>query len=227
MIRVPLLLTACAVSLCWPIAAEGQELKGQLKIGVHKLDLAAGKLYEIIFAGPPNTQLMVETRQGMITYSYPADFNLPPSRYFMPPKSGDFTFFVTPPNSARPESGVIDYTIHFKARDFEEKPLLTAKDKLTDTDPLYKQGMKYFKSYKVQLKASQLYVIDLVKDGVRDPYLFLENAKGQVVMSDDDGGGDLNSRIIFSPPQDGEFTIIATTLGKETGGFDLTVRSAK
>jgi len=37
----------------------------------------------------------------------------------------------------------------------------------------------------------------------------------------------LNSRIVFRPKKDGDFRIIATTLGQETGEFTLTVRQAK
>jgi hypothetical protein len=48
-----------------------------------------------------------------------------------------------------------------------------------------------------------------------------------VVAQDDDSGGDLNARIVYAPPQDGEFRVIATTLNKALGGFTLTVRQAE
>src|SRR5262249_11778074 len=41
---------------------------------------------------------------------------------------------------------------------------------------------------------------------------------------DDDSGGDLNARIIYTTPQDGEFRIIAANLSKGPGSFTLTVR---
>jgi hypothetical protein len=45
-----------------------------------------------------------------------------------------------------------------------------------------------------------------------DPFLLLENSKGITVAQDDDGGGNLNAKISYSPPQDGEYRIIAATI---------------
>jgi len=78
------------------------------------------------------------------------------------------------------------------------------------------------------MKAGETYIIDLVRpekiDFNLDPYLFLEDKNKQVVAEDDDSGGNLNARIVFTPKTDGEYRIIATTLVPATGGFTLTVR---
>ena len=207
--------------------AGGQEVKGQVKIGLHKVNLEKGKLYEIKLTGPANAPLMVDTRPGMITRVF-ADNPANDKMYFVPNATGEQVFTVTFGYSfTAPDKDTFDYSLRFNAIDLAEKPVLTAKDKLTDADPKYKNGDKSYKSYKIQMKADKTYVIDLVKDGVRDPFLYLEDAKGVQVAADDDSGGELNARIIFVPRTDGEYTIIATTLGKETGGFNLTVRSGK
>jgi thiol-disulfide isomerase/thioredoxin len=61
-----------------------------------------------------------------------------------------------------------------------------------------------------------------------DPFLRLEDAKGEQLAFDDDSGGQLNSRIIFKAPADGEYRIIATCYpdpktGEPTGKYVVTV----
>ena len=80
------------------------------------------------------------------------------------------------------------------------------------------------KLHKVTLKKDQSYVIDQVSNQL-DSYLILVDAKGRTVAEDDDGGGNLNARIIYRPSEEGEFRIIATSfLKKDTGPYTLTIR---
>jgi len=127
---------------------------------------------------------------------------------------------------------VTEYTLKFKAFQLAEKPLFEKEDQLTDKDPTYRVDSRdtraHFKPYPLALKTGKTYVIDLVKGGPgMDPYLYLEAPDGKVVGRDDDSGGDLNARLIYTPASDGEFRIIATTLVPATGDFRLTVREAK
>ncbi|WP_156398218.1 kelch repeat-containing protein [Duganella sp. Root336D2] len=56
-----------------------------------------------------------------------------------------------------------------------------------------------------------------------DTYLYLRDQAGNVVKSDDDGGGGTNSRISFSLPSTGTYTIEATSYGSNaTGAYNLT-----
>ena len=58
-----------------------------------------------------------------------------------------------------------------------------------------------------------------------DAYLRLENEAKVELDSDDDGGGDLNSRLTFRPPQSGTYRIIVTTFrANQTGRFVLVVQ---
>ncbi|HYV34836.1 MAG TPA: hypothetical protein VE988_03970 [Gemmataceae bacterium] len=206
---------------------QGLEFKGQVQIGVHKAKLEANTLYQVVVGHPQDAPVYVNTDYVMrLATVYSKDFK-DNKIYCVPPKSGEYTFTVSPQVGGTPKSGTIDYTLSLKPMPFDDRLALDTKGNLTDKSPKYKNGDKYYEPYKLQMSAGKVYVIDLVKDGVRDPYLYLENAKGDQVASDDDGGGDLNARIIFSPPQDGEYTILASTLGKETGGFKLTVRTVK
>ena len=56
-----------------------------------------------------------------------------------------------------------------------------------------------------------------------DTYLYLRDAAGNVIKSDDDSGGGTNSRISFSLPSSGTYTIEATSYGSyATGAYSLT-----
>lgn len=55
-----------------------------------------------------------------------------------------------------------------------------------------------------------------------DTYLYLRDPAGNVVRSDDDGGGGTNSRISFTLPSSGTYTIEATSYGSySTGAYSL------
>jgi hypothetical protein len=79
-------------------------------------------------------------------------------------------------------------------------------------------------SYVIQLKANTTYIID-AKSPQFDTYLNLEDiATKQVVMSDDDGGVGLNSRIVFNPVQTKSYMIHIRSFGNDDGGaYILTV----
>ncbi|HEX3313920.1 MAG TPA: hypothetical protein VHR72_03460, partial [Gemmataceae bacterium] len=80
------------------------------------------------------------------------------------------------------------------------------------------------KVHKVTFKKNQSYVIDQ-ESAELDSYLILVDANGRIVAEDDDGGGNLNARIIYRPQEEGQYRIIASSLGgKSTGGYKLTIR---
>jgi len=230
MVRTRIPLTATAVLLVTTLLlqaqAGGQEFKGQVKIGMHKVKLEANKIYEVILDSPKDLPLGVTAQGIQLNHQFTPDFR-GQKIYCMPSQAGDFNFFVSPGFGVG-NFTTYDYVLKIKGMALAEKPLLQESGKWTGQDPIYKQGGAHYKDYKIELKGGRLYIIDLVKGGPNlDPYLYLEGPTGMVVAQDDDSGGDLNARIIYSPPQDGEFRIIATTLGKSTGDFTLTVRQAE
>jgi hypothetical protein len=82
----------------------------------------------------------------------------------------------------------------------------------------------FCKVYTYPMRAGKQYVIDL-QSAQFDSYLRLEDARGWHLAEDDDSGGNLNARIIFVPPQDGTYRIVATTFDPGAmGGYRLTVR---
>jgi hypothetical protein len=105
------------------------------------------------------------------------------------------------------------------------KIILEEKGPWTKQDPIHPSTRSPYKTYKAAFKAGKVYTIDLVKNEKgQDPYLFLTDNAGKILAKDDDSGGYPNARIIFTPTQDGEYQIIATTITESLGVFTLTVR---
>lgn len=76
--------------------------------------------------------------------------------------------------------------------------------------------------YNVQMNAGRTYIIDHMSDRF-DCFLRLEDAAGRQLMVDDDGGVGLNSKIIFRPPANGQYRVIATSLSGRGGPYTLTI----
>jgi hypothetical protein len=76
------------------------------------------------------------------------------------------------------------------------------------------------------MKAGRTYVIDMkARTPGFDPFLRLEDPDGKQVAFDDDGGGNLDARIVYRAPRDGVHRIICTTFRpRQTGGYVLTVQ---
>jgi tetratricopeptide (TPR) repeat protein len=80
--------------------------------------------------------------------------------------------------------------------------------------------------HEMKLKAGTTYVIDLESKAF-DTFLRLEDAQGKKLVENDDitPGIDLNSRLIFTPPTDGTYRIIASAFNQSgAGAYTLTIR---
>lgn len=89
-----------------------------------------------------------------------------------------------------------------------------------DNDPKLSQPAK---KYTVKFSKDKTYLIDMSSKDF-DPFLRLLDKKNQQVAEDDDSGGDLSSRIIYSPTESGDHHIVAATLNGDVGKFTLNVR---
>ena len=103
------------------------------------------------------------------------------------------------------------------------KSLLNINGVLSKVDPRDKKIQQPSKTYNVPFTAGRRYFIRLNSNQF-DAVLRLEDANGQEVAIDDDGGGNLNALIVYTPQQNGVFRVIATTLNGRTGLFQLTVQ---
>lgn len=82
----------------------------------------------------------------------------------------------------------------------------------------------YCKTYTYKMVEGRNYQIDMTSAAF-DSYLRLENAAGEQVAADDDGGGFPSARIIYRAPRSGDYTIICTTFsGGSTGKYRLVVK---
>jgi hypothetical protein len=96
-------------------------------------------------------------------------------------------------------------------------------NRLTNLDPRNKQN-KIYKLYSVQLEAKKTYQIDLISADF-DAYLYLIDDTGTILARDDDSGGNLNARIIYTPARAGTYYIHATSLnGISVGNYTFSVR---
>lgn len=139
-----------------------------------------------------------------------------------------------PGNFAMQASGTItsQLTRNLAKIPVNPREVFRSEDKLTAVDPADAIRSCHHKVFKVPMKAGKTYLIEMaaVKDmagqGRRfDPFLRLEDSRGDPLDEDDDSGGDLNARILFLASADDDYRIIATTFAAdETGNFILTVK---
>jgi glutathione peroxidase-family protein len=99
------------------------------------------------------------------------------------------------------------------------------KDQLTRDDPKDRRRNGASKVHLVRMKRGLLYQIDMVSNQF-DSYLFLEDKAGNQLAEDDDGGGNLNARIMFNCPKDGEYRVVCTCFQDAVGAYTLTVKQA-
>jgi len=94
---------------------------------------------------------------------------------------------------------------------------------LNENDPKDEKLNHPSRKFPIKLAKDKTYVIDMVSKDF-DTYLRVLDKTGKQLAEDDDGGGDLNSRIILSPTENGDHTIVATTFDGQVGKFTLKVR---
>ncbi|MFO0865120.1 MAG: hypothetical protein U0744_10800 [Gemmataceae bacterium] len=79
------------------------------------------------------------------------------------------------------------------------------------------------RNYETKMEAGKRYQIDLMSTAF-DSFLEIQNEHGQLLSSDDDSGGQLNSRLNFQPPQTATYRLLVGPLGGNfTGAFHLRV----
>src|SRR5579883_2938777 len=80
----------------------------------------------------------------------------------------------------------------------KQNVIFTRDDQLTGADPRDRVLTEsHRKIYDLTLKAGRTYVIDMTSTDF-DAFLRLEDSTGQELAKDDDGGGGLNARILFT-----------------------------
>ena len=99
----------------------------------------------------------------------------------------------------------------------------TVSGLLTTADPIVADG-RQGQAWAFEGVAGTTVTVDLVSEDF-DSYLYVAGPGLMEPLSDDDGGGDLHSRITLTLPDSGTYRIIASALAAgSTGEFQLSVR---
>jgi predicted Zn finger-like uncharacterized protein len=97
-----------------------------------------------------------------------------------------------------------------------------AENKLSRFDRV--KDHRRYRSYEATFEAGKTYTIEMNSDQF-DAYLYILDDTGLTVAQDDDSGGNLNARIVFTPRRGGVHQIECTSFADfETGSFALIVR---
>lgn len=97
------------------------------------------------------------------------------------------------------------------------------RGELSDRDPEQDQGGRY-DAWTFRARAGDRLAISLIaEEGAFDPVVRVGRAQRgggfeELAMNDDAAGGGLNSRLVFTAPETGEYTIRATGLGAHAAG---------
>ncbi|NJO40098.1 MAG: hypothetical protein HC865_05355 [Cyanobacteria bacterium RU_5_0] len=119
------------------------------------------------------------------------------------------------PNKASGFSLTVKRDINFYTLD-ESSTLSDGSDKLqSDSSPI--------ETYQIEGNQGDVVTIEANSPDF-DPYLFLLDAQGNVIASDDDSGGNFNSSIEMELPQSGNYMIVVNTYNPNgRGRYRLTV----
>ncbi len=87
---------------------------------------------------------------------------------------------------------------------------------LTASDPRLQRNAVYH-AYLYTARAGETVTIEVLS-GALDPYAVVQDAQGNALASDDDGGGNLQARLVYTFPASGVYRLVATTYRADTYG---------
>jgi len=206
---------------------------------IHKVKLTEGKTYDIRLSSMDfDTYLRIEDDGGKeLAANDDSDGTLNSRLAFTPKKTGTYSVIAT---SFDTGNGQYLLTINEKGGagkvagkklDLDKKGGATVTDKLAESDPaipaeVVNKGPLFgnkCKLYTLNLKANNTYVINLDSDDFDAVLLVTNSAQKVLAFNDDANPPSLNAEISFRAPEDGTYTVIATSLDKKLGDFTLKV----
>src|SRR2546422_723257 len=101
----------------------------------------------------------------------------------------------------------------------------TITGNLTSEDPQFTGDSTYFQRWILPVRANQAFTVDLQSDDF-DAYLMLTRGRGEKLVSNDDGGGGCNARLVYTAQDDHPLRILVNTASRpprQTGHFTLRV----
>ncbi|MBN9519399.1 hypothetical protein J0H58_12895 [bacterium] len=229
---------AAAVSQPPKGAEKAITAKGQVKVGVHRVKMDPGKMYNVKVEANGFTPSVTIRPGSFLRTGGNAGGNFSGGNvqgdtfegHILPTEARDYRITVAPDvNDDEVDGQLFDYSVTVTPIPMAKEPLLDVKAKTTAADPKYQHpgggNRGPHKAYTVNFKAGQIYIIslDMTNQGEFDPYLIVEGPGGKIAAENDDGGNGLNSLIVYQPKRGGEHRLIATGLGDRPGGFRLKV----
>ena len=114
-----------------------------------------------------------------------------------------------------------EYTLSF-TRMGEARLLLDTRGALTSGSDTDISG-KHYAVYRFSVTGGRLVTID-VRSADFDGYAIVRSVSGSILHRDDDGGGDMNPRIVFTAEQSEVLELVVTTYGaEETGDYSVSI----
>ncbi len=99
----------------------------------------------------------------------------------------------------------------------------TVEGTLVSGDPLFTSDSTYFQRWVIPVTIGQAFTVDLTSEDF-DAYLLLTHGAGDKLLENDDGAGDCNARLVYTPADDRPLRILVSSVRKhETGRFVLRV----
>ncbi len=182
---------------------------------VHRLELKKGNSYVIdLISRDFDAFLRLEDMyENELATDDDSGGNLNARIHFTPRQSGPYKIIATTFNS-----NVGAYQLSVKAHPVPRE----LAGSLGLDSPLDRVRKMPCESHFVELKKGQAYVFTM-RSRELDSYLRLEDPSGKEVARNDDDGGGLDARIVYTPQESGKYTIIATLYRSASGQYSLTV----
>jgi hypothetical protein len=205
--------------------AKDKKLKGS-PAKVHKMTLAAGKVYVIDLVSKDfDALLRLEDSAGNpLAEDDDGGGGFDARLFFIPPTTAEYAVIATSYNA---KAGKYRLTVQESA--LQAMPLTLDKGVATVQDKLTVHGPRSpfsphnsCKIFRANLSAGITYVID-VESAAFDAHVSLGDPSLRLVASDDDSGGKRNARIRFECKTAGAYFVVATGLGQPEGEFTLKI----
>lgn len=202
---------------------------------VFRLDVSAGKRYSIVMRADDFDSYLSVARQvnGLTDYLISDDDGAGNSnaRLKWTPKAAGTYYLIA---QSLKEDGVGNFTVRLDTMPavIITPPKAVAmgepmSGELAETDPMVDEKGAYFDLYKVTLRKGQRVTIEMTGSGELDSFVGIGRMTGDSLAideTDDDGGGEKNSRLRYTAKDDGEYIIRAQALdANSTGSYTLKV----
>jgi hypothetical protein len=101
----------------------------------------------------------------------------------------------------------------------------TVSGRLDETDAVLESDETFYDTWTLTGRKGQRIQIDMRSDSLDSFLSFgrMENGEFSSLKTDDDGGGELHSKLVITLPDDGQYVIRANEVGAKTGAYTLAV----